>query len=502
MVRKKGSMKIILGLTMALMLIAGSSFCLWHTEYAYASMTGKMKDELTLEKKIPEAHAGSSDIETEEKSVRTYVKSSDTGEMLAGARFLLMEWSEKKGKYVELMTLEEGTDKEGDPFYYNAEPFRNSMDNLGRYQVREIQAPPGCVPAEEPWIFTIGQDTKISTHTFTGSLQKVSLELEKKGDDGELLPGIVLQIKAAEDICAPRASDEASDKYSSLLVAKGTVVDTLITDEDGIARSTQGKELYVGEYLIREMEGAEGYLLNPEPHKITLRYSTEIKDAVIPYTASFINPKIKPSMAVAKLADHTMNPFGAEVKMNQAAGRYVEKKISGIYAPGETVDFKVTVTNTGNTGLYELRLSDTIYSVNEDGGYSLKDYVEKDSSRFEIPREGYFVSSRRNQVNACREKDDPMTLILERLPAGDSVVVHFLCKVKASATDAFDLKNVVNLTAVYRIREGEDIPVELRDVPTEELVDEKGNPLTGDSDLINILSHKIKMPVVMTGIFI
>ncbi len=372
--------KKILELTMAFILIAGSGLYLWHTEHVYASMTGEMKKELPG----PEEY----------KDVRIYRKSSDTEEMLAGARFLLMEWSEKEGRYVELMTLEEGLDKEGDPFYYNADPFRNSRDNLGRYQIREIEDPPGCVPVKEPWIFTIGQDTKISTHTFTNSLQKVSLELEKKGDDGELLPGVVLQVKAAEDIYAPWASDETSDKYSSLLVAKGTVVDTLMTDEEGIARSTQGNELYVGEYLIQEMEGAEGYLLNPEPHKITLRYSSEIKDAVISYTASLVNPKMKPSMAVAILADHTVSPSGTKVKMNPAAGRYEEKKISGIYAAGERVDFKVTVTNTGNTDLYELRLADSMDSVNEDGGYFLKDFVEEDSCRFELPREGYFISSR------------------------------------------------------------------------------------------------------------
>ena len=424
--------------------------------------------------------------ENPENSVKAYKKSSDTGEYLGGAAFTLYEWSEKEGEYKQLMPLTEGKDEKGEICYYNAASFRNTMDNLGRYKLLETKAPAGCLLAQEAWEFTMGEETEKVVHTFDNDLQKVSLEILKKGEDGALLPEVIFQVKAAEDIYAPWAEKDSEDRSSALLVSKGTVVDTITTDGEGIARSTEGHELYVGEYLVEEIQGAAGYKLNMEPQRITLDYSTEIKEPVILHRITVTNPKMQPAMAVAKLADRTVNSSGEAVDFNRAAGRYVEEKVDGIYQSGENVDFTITVTNTGNVDLLDLKLVDSMDELNEEQGYSLKEFVEEDSSCFQIPKEGYYVSAKGNKISVSYENDNPMILLLDQLPVQDSVEVHFLAKVKEGAANAYHLKNDVKLTARYLPVQGEDKEIQPLEVPTVDLIDEDGNPLTEDWDHINI----------------
>lgn len=424
--------------------------------------------------------------ENPENSVKAYKKSSDTGEYLGGAAFTLYEWSEKEGEYLELMTLTEGEDEKGEICYYNAASFRNTMDNLGKYKLLETKAPAGCLLAHDAWEFTMGEETKKVVHTFDNDLQRVSLEILKKGEDGTLLPDVIFQVKAAEDIYAPWAAEDSEDKSSSLLVSQGTVVDTITTDGEGIARSTEGHELYVGEYLVEEIQGAEGYILNIEPQRITLDYSIEIKEPVIVHRITVTNPRMQPAMAVAKLADRTVNSYGDDVKFNRTTGRYVEEKVDGIYQSGETVDFAINVTNTGNVDLLDLKLEDTMDELNEEQGYCLKEFVEEDGSGFQIPKEGYYVSAKGNKISVSYENDNPMNLLLDQLPVQDSVEVHFLTKVRKGAANAYHLKNDVKLSAWYLPVQGEYNESQPLEVAKEDLIDEDGNPLTEDWDHINI----------------
>ena len=424
--------------------------------------------------------------ENPENSVRAYKRSSDTGEFLGDAQFILYEWSEKAGEYVEVMSLTEGRDEEGEICYHNAASFRNTMDNLGRYKVLEKKAPAGCLIARDAWEFNMEEETKKVVHTFDNTLQKVSLEILKKGEDGKLLPDVIFQIKAAEDIYAPWASENSEDRSSSLLVSTGTVVDTITTDGEGVATSTEGHELYVGDYYIEEIRGAEGYLMNTEPHRISLNYASEIREPVITHRITVTNPKMQPAMAVAKLADHTVNPTGESVKFNRNTGRYTEEKVDGIYNSSESVDFSIIVTNTGNTDLTDLKLEDSMDELSEEQGYSLKEFVMEEDSCFQIPKEGYYVSEKGNKITVSYEDENPMKLMLDQLPVQDSVEIHFLTKVKEGAANAYHLKNNVKVTARYQAIQGNSTESGSREVPTEDLIDEEGNPLTQDWDHINI----------------
>lgn len=75
------------------------------------------------------------------------------------------------------------------------------------------------------------------------------------------LPGATYEITAAEDIYTLDGTLRAST---------GEVVDTVTTDETGMAES---KALYLGKYQIREIEAPFGMVLNTEVRTVELVYA-------------------------------------------------------------------------------------------------------------------------------------------------------------------------------------------------------------------------------------
>ena len=103
-------------------------------------------------------------------------------------------------------------------------------------------------------IFKTGEMLTDSTVTSTEYGEKHTPVYNIKG-----LEGVTYNIKAAEDIKSPDGN--------VIYVKKGTLVDTITTGEDGFATT---KELYLGEYIIEEIEAPEGYLINTNIENVTL----------------------------------------------------------------------------------------------------------------------------------------------------------------------------------------------------------------------------------------
>ena len=72
--------------------------------------------------------------------------------------------------------------------------------------------------------------------------------MKKDEETGNLLSGAEFTVTAAEDITTPDGTVRAE---------KGTVVDTIVTDTTGIARS---KELYLGKYVVKETKQPIGFI--------------------------------------------------------------------------------------------------------------------------------------------------------------------------------------------------------------------------------------------------
>ena len=73
-----------------------------------------------------------------------------------------------------------------------------------------------------------------------------------------------------EVIARENVLDASND--GTILYKKGAVVQTLVTDNSGKATS---KELPLGEYLVKEVEAPEGFVLNNETKNVSLKYKDQ-----------------------------------------------------------------------------------------------------------------------------------------------------------------------------------------------------------------------------------
>ena len=437
-------------------------------------------------------------------SVRVYKTSRDTGEFLKDAVFSLSEWSESRQEYVAAADLEESRDDMGRLVYTNKDRVLCTMDNLGRFKIMEIKAPPGCVLTGREWIFTADGGSEDGSHALNyeessskrkqegyvncrNSLQKAVLHILKQDDEGKYVPGVVFHVKAAEDIYAPWNLDETGKPLpgADKLVAKGTLVDRIVTGKDGSGRTSEGKELYVGSYDIEEVSGAANHVKGQEIYHVTLSYGTDQTEKYLTYHLLANNNVSRPSFAVSKLADRTRNPEGKPVKYDEKTGRYTEKKIAGQYAAGDSVDYTVRITNTGNTSLYHLEVTDDMDKKNKEYGYSLSRFINMETAAFVIPDSGLIRTEKGKKARVYYFEKSRLKVMVSQLDSGDSITLHVNGKILNNARDGYQLENEVYVSAKYNAKEdGEE--QHLEEVPVEHLLDAEGSSLVKDQDYLNV----------------
>ena len=140
---------------------------------------------------------------------------------------------------------------------------------LGKYLVKEKSAPAGYLLDSEPREVELAykdQNTRIvyGDVTVADMPARGKIVITKTEADTEnLLEGAEFAITAAEDIVTPDGT---------VRVEKGTVVDTVITDEEGKAYS---KELYLGRYAVKELKQPDGYVRSAQTWEVELLYQDQ-----------------------------------------------------------------------------------------------------------------------------------------------------------------------------------------------------------------------------------
>ena len=240
------------------------------------------------------------------------------------------------------------------------------------YSIVEVQAPYGYVLDGTPVYFDVTEDNSTEESGVTvikvnkpNTAQKGTITVEKTGEvfsglnvsgseDTEViyqpvyetagLEGAVYEIRAAEDVYTPDGT---------LRYAKGTVVDTVITDGDGIAKS---RELYLGKYEVREITAPYGMVLNGEIHIAELVYAGQ-NISVTETAASFFNERQRVEIGLVKVLEkNEIFNIGTNSEM---------KNISfGLFAAEEIVS--ASGTSIPADGLIE------IITLNEDGTAKIK----------------------------------------------------------------------------------------------------------------------------------
>ena len=203
-----------------------------------------------------------------------------------------------------------------DTFYTNSDGYLITPEKLEYgtgYSLVEVSAPYGYTLNSEPVYFDVTADNAMEENAVTvvevtkpNTAQKGVIRISKSGEvfssvteaDGIYQPvfavkelaGAVYEITAAEDIITPDGT---------LRYAAGEVVDTVTTDETGLAES---KALHLGKYEIREITAPTGYVLNTEVHTAELVYAGQEVE-ITETAADFCNERQKAAVSLDKVLE-------------------------------------------------------------------------------------------------------------------------------------------------------------------------------------------------------
>lgn len=198
-------------------------------------------------------------------------------------------------------------------FYTNKEGYLITPEKLpyGDYTLKEVQAPYGYVLDDKPIPFSITQENS-STDTGVTVVKVKAKDMAQKGvinitKTGEVfssveenngvytpkysvgnLKGAVFEVYAAEDI----TTLDGTVRYE-----QGTLVDTVTTDDDGVAKS---KELYLGKYTVIEKTAPNGYVHNGTKYDVELTYAGQ-NVSVTSTDLSVYNDRQKISVSLKKI---------------------------------------------------------------------------------------------------------------------------------------------------------------------------------------------------------
>ena len=177
------------------------------------------------------------------------------------------------------------------------------------YTLREELAPYGYLKAEEI-TFTVEDTAEIQKVEMKDGVPTGTLLINKEGEFLEnvslldsiggwithlfgyvtgSLKDVTFEVYALEDIKA--ADGESDDHYK-----KDELVDTIITDDTGIAKL---ENLPLGKYYVKEKETAEGYVLDGEIREIDLTYRDQ-DTAVVTFSTDWQNKRQKAEVNVMK----------------------------------------------------------------------------------------------------------------------------------------------------------------------------------------------------------
>lgn len=203
-----------------------------------------------------------------------------------------------------------------DTFYTNDEGWLITPEKLEYgtgYSLVEVYAPYGYVVNSEPVYFDVVQDASTDEGGIAvievikeNVAQKGIIKISKSGEvfssvtesEGVYQPlysvqglaGAIYEITAVTDIFTPDGT---------LHYTAGEVVDTITTDDTGLAES---KPLYLGKYEIREITAPYGMALNTEPCTAELVYGGQ-EITLTETAASFYNERQKAAVTLDKILE-------------------------------------------------------------------------------------------------------------------------------------------------------------------------------------------------------
>lgn len=179
-----------------------------------------------------------------------------------------------------------------DTFYTNSEGYLVTPEKLpyGKgYKLVEVQAPYGYVLDSTPVEFDVTPDESSEEDALTvvgvaqkNNAQKGIIEISKTGE-------IFTSVMNTDDVYTPvyetqglidaefeiYAAEDIITGDGTLRAEKGELVDTIVTDSQGIAKS---QPLYLGNYIVKEIKAPYAFVLDETEYEAVLNYAGQEVD--------------------------------------------------------------------------------------------------------------------------------------------------------------------------------------------------------------------------------
>ena len=198
-------------------------------------------------------------------------------------------------------------------FYTNKDGYLITPERLpyGYYTLKEVQAPYGYVLDDTPIPFVISQENA-STDTGVTVVKVKAKDMAQKGVINITKTGeIFSSVEENNGICTPKysvgnlkgavfevyAAEDITTLDGTVRYEQGTLVDTVTTDNDGVAKS---KELYLGKYTVIEKTASSGFVHNSTKYDVELTYAGQ-NISVTSTDLSVYNERQKVSVSLKKI---------------------------------------------------------------------------------------------------------------------------------------------------------------------------------------------------------
>lgn len=203
-----------------------------------------------------------------------------------------------------------------DTFYTNSEGYLVTPEKLpyGKgYKLVEVQAPYGYVLDSTPVEFDVIPNDTSEEDALTvvavaqkNNAQKGIIEISKTGE-------IFTSVMNADDMYTPvyetqgligaefelYAAEDIITGDGTLRAAKGELVDTIVTDSKGIAKS---QPLYLGNYIVKETKAPYAFVLDETEYEVVLSYAGQEVD-ITSTELSLYNERQKSVVSLTKVLE-------------------------------------------------------------------------------------------------------------------------------------------------------------------------------------------------------
>ena len=180
---------------------------------------------------------------------------------------------------------------------------------LGTYYYQEIEAPSNVVIDEEMHTFVLRENNQIIKKTIINDLLENKLKIIKVDENNEPLAGVTFNILDKEN----------------------NIIDTMVTDENGIAIS---KEIDKGTYYYQEISAPEGIVIDSNIYEFTVEYDGQnvIKNIV--------NNYIKGSLKIVKVDSNGNYLAGVKFNILDADKRVIDTITTDENGEAQTITLK------------------------------------------------------------------------------------------------------------------------------------------------------------------